>query len=186
MQDVRAACGPTAVLQTSTSPHTASNWNKMWLDLLGVIEYCNMLRFQIQISRWLTRELSSATRTTLLASVFAEAFGLLFEILITSDTFTNVRTKGTRICGRGAMRVCVWRECGGTAHCCLQPDRNLTALRGKPTSVAPRGLVRRRYYRAVRPLGYKQSQSARGCTSRYWRTKNVVLHRIVALYYGTL
>ena len=61
----------------------------------------------------------------------------------------------------------VWRDCSGTAHCCLQPDRNLTALRGEPTSVAPRGLVRRRYYRAVGPLGYKQSQSARGCTSRY-------------------
>ena len=106
MQGVRAACGPTAVLQTSTSPHTASNWNKIWLDLLGVIKYCNTLRFQIQINRWLTRELSSTTRTTLLASVFAEAFGLLFEILITSNTFTNVRTKGTRICGRGAMRVC--------------------------------------------------------------------------------
>jgi hypothetical protein len=88
-----------------------------------------MLRFQIQISRWLTRELSSATRTTLLASVFAEAFGLLFEILITSDTFTNVRTKGTRICGRGAMRVCV---CGENAV-------------GQPTAVCSPIAISRHY-----------------------------------------
>ena len=120
--------------------HITFNWNKMWLNLLAVTEHCNTLRSQIQINRWLPEKWALQPAQRHLSQYLSKR-----SVCCSTQPAIHLLTYDLRELAHAAAAQSTWTECARTANCCYQFDRTLTALRKEPTSVAPRGLVRRRY-----------------------------------------